>query len=156
MADLTFEIDIDVVSNLWPVHAPLREWTAQAIGAAVAELGEAERGELSVVFTDDSQIQQLNRDFRGKDKPTNVLSFPTPFPESLQGDIVLAYETVAAEAGDKHAPLRNHVMHLLIHGFLHLHGYDHKEDARAEIMEAIEIRALHRLGIDNPYEISES
>jgi len=153
---LNFEIDIDVASNLWPVHAPVREWTEQAIGAVVSELGQAKRGELSVVFTDDAQIKQLNRDYRRKDSATNVLSFPTPFPESLQGDIILAYETIAAEAGDKRVSLRAHVLHLLIHGFLHLHGYDHPNAPRAQIMEAIEIKALQSLGIDNPYEISES
>ena len=151
-----FDIDIDVASDLWPVHAPLREWTQQAIAAVIAELDDKPRGELSVVFTDDAQIKQLNRDYRGKDSATNVLSFPTPFPEKLQGDIVLAYETLAREAGDRRVALRDHVLHLLIHGFLHLQGYDHPDEARAHIMEAIEIRALGTLGIDNPYEISES
>ncbi|MEP1230258.1 MAG: rRNA maturation RNase YbeY [Litorimonas sp.] len=151
-----FDIDIDAASNLWPVHAPLRDWTLQAVSAALAEIDDNARGELSVVFTDDAHVTQLNRDYRGKDMPTNVLSFPTPFPEKLQGDIVLAYETIAREAGDKHIALRDHVLHLLIHGFLHLQGYDHPDEARAEIMEAIEISALRSLGIDNPYEISES
>ena len=156
MAPLPFDIDIDVVSNLWPVHAAVQDWTAQAIQAVLRELDNSPRGELSVVFTDDTHIKQLNRDYRHKDKATNVLSFSTPFPEALQGDIILAYETVAREAGDKHVTLRDHVLHLLIHGFLHLQGYDHQDDKRAEIMEAIEIQALKTLGIDNPYEISES
>lgn len=151
-----FEIDIDAPSNLWPVHAPLRDWTEQAVMAALDGLDDIARGELSVVFTDDAQIQQLNRDFRGKDKPTNVLSFPTPFPQNLQGDIVLAYETIAAEAGDKHIALRDHVLHLIIHGFLHLQGYDHQDEAGAQVMEALEIRSLRALAIDNPYYISEA
>ena len=156
MSKLSFEIDIDVASNLWPVHAPVREWVREAISAVLGQLEPSERGELSVVFTDDTHIRQLNRDFRNKDKATNVLSFPTPFPERLQGDIILAYETIEKEAGEKRAALRDHVVHLLIHGFLHLHGYDHQEAPRAQVMEAIEIRALETLGIDNPYEISES
>lgn len=153
---LDFDIDIDVVSDLWPVHAPLREWTHQAIAAVMSELSEAHSGELSVVFTDDAQITQLNRDYRRKDSATNVLSFPTPFPEKLQGDIVLAYETIAQEAREKRIALRDHVLHLLIHGFLHLQGYDHPNETRAHIMETIEIYALDTLGIDNPYEILES
>jgi len=156
MESLPFDIDVDVAANIWPVHVPFQDWAAQAVQAVLLEIDEYWRGELSLVFTDDAQIQQLNRDFRDKDKATNVLSFPTPFPDALQGDIILAYETIAREAGDKHIPLRDHVLHLLIHGFLHLQGYDHQEDAEAQIMEAIEVRALRRLGIDNPYEISES
>ncbi len=156
MAPIPFDIDIDVLSNHWSVHAPVRDWTDQAMQAVLQELGDVPCGELSVVFTDDAHIQQLNRDFRQKDKATNVLSFSTPFPEALQGDIILAYETIAKEAGDKPVALRDHVIHLLIHGFLHLQGYDHQEDARASVMEMIEIQALQRLGIDNPYEIAQS
>ena len=84
MTMTSFEIDIDVASNIWPVHTPLREWTRQAIGAALKQMGTAKRGELSVLFTDDAHIKQLNRDFRSKDTATNVLSFPTPFPKSCK------------------------------------------------------------------------
>ena len=155
MTMTSFEIDIDVASNIWPVHAPLREWTRQAIGAALKQLGTAKRGELSVLFTDDAHIKQLNRDFRSKDTATNVLSFPTPFPEKLQGDIVLAYETIIREAADKSVPLSHHLSHLIIHGFLHLQGYDHETEAEAAQMETLEIKALAALNIDNPYEIPD-
>ena len=110
-------------------------------------------GELSLVLSDDAQVRVLNRDYRGKDAPTNVLSFPQTGP--LLGDIILARETVGREALDKGVTFEAHVTHLIIHGWLHLQGFDHVEDAAAAAMESIEIAALSTLGIDNPYQVSD-
>ena len=117
----------------------------------MAVLDKPRRGELSIVLTDDAHIHALNRDYRDKDKPTNVLSFPQD--GAMLGDIILAWETVQREAEEKHISSADHFTHLIIHGFLHLHGYDHEIDADAMQMEALEIQALSALNIDNPYEI---
>jgi len=96
----------------------------------------------------------LNRQFRTVDAPTNVLSFPTPptrGPKQFYGDIALGFETVASEARAQDKPLRNHVQHLIIHGVLHLLGFDHEADAQADVMEAVETRLLKTLGIPDPY-----
>ena len=112
-------------------------------------------GEVSVLFTDDGRMAALNRDYRGQDKSTNVLSFPgggdretTPV---LLGDIVLAYETIEMEAGASCITLADHTSHLLVHGFLHLIGYDHQTDTEAAEMEALETSILAGLGIADPY-----
>ena len=107
--------------------------------------------EISLVLTNDASIRRLNRDYRGKDKPTNVLSFPTIEAPGLLGDIVLARETILREAEDKGVSFKHHFTHLIIHGLLHLLGHDHQTEAEAEKMEAIEIAALAKLGIANPY-----
>ena len=123
--------------------------TSPVPGEEFATLEQAE-GELSLVFTDDAAIQRLNRDYRGKDKPTNVLSFPQS-GGPLLGDIVLAWETVSREAGLAEKPVKAHMAHLIVHGFLHLLGYDHEADEEAEEMEALERAALRRMGIADPY-----
>ena len=97
----------------------------------------------------------MNREYRHKDKPTNVLSFPDEGPAPLLGDIVLALETVQREAAEKSVQLEHHVTHLIIHGFLHLQGYDHQTEETAAEMESLEITALAALNIDNPYEIRD-
>ena len=107
-------------------------------------------GELSIALIDDAHMQGLNTQYRGKDAPTNVLSFPADGP--LLGDIVLSFETIAREAEAKSVSFADHLSHLLIHGFLHLQGYDHQNETDAAEMEALEISALAALGIDNPYE----
>jgi len=116
--------------------------------------------ELTVTLTNDADIKILNRDYRAKDKPTNVLSFPmwdnmSEIPngagEIPLGDIIIAFETIAREAVEQEKTLANHFTHMLIHGFLHLLGYDHIIDKDAEKMEALEIKILKKLGIDNPY-----
>ena len=115
--------------------------------------GESRRGpdsELSILFTDDAHIRRLNAAYRGKDKPTNVLSFPQA-GGPLLGDVILASETVAKEAVLAQKPLKDHIAHLVVHGFLHLLGYDHEADEEAEAMEALERAALKRLGIEDPY-----
>ncbi len=113
--------------------------------------------ELSVVFSDDVHITKLNAEWRGRDMPTNVLSFPAfpvavggPIPLML-GDIVLACETVEREARLEAKPPEHHISHLVIHGILHLLGYDHLNDAEAEVMEGVERKALARLAIADPY-----
>ncbi|CAN7176963.1 rRNA maturation RNase YbeY [Mesorhizobium amorphae] len=151
------DIDISIESGDWPDEAALTRLLDRAVSAAFAETGAAGRSELSIVFSDDAHIRTLNAGWRGKDKPTNVLSFPAfPFPKGgplppMLGDIVLAAETVAKEAGLENKPLENHITHLVIHGLLHLLGYDHETDAEAEEMDAIERSALARLAIPDPY-----
>ena len=131
---------------------------ARDILARVAE--GAEDAEVSVLFADDAFVRDLNARWRGQDKPTNVLSFPAapekapgprpPGPRPL-GDIVLAFETVAREAREAGKPFDHHAAHLLVHGFLHLLGYDHETDAEAAVMEAREVRILETLDIPDPY-----
>jgi probable rRNA maturation factor len=153
------EIDLAVEAGDWPDEAALRDIADRAVAAAVAELSATARQpvELSLVFTDDAHIRQLNAEWRAKDKPTNVLSFPAfptlpgdPLPPLL-GDIVLAAETVSAEATLENKPLEHHIAHLVVHGVLHLMGHDHEEDLAAETMETLERRVLARLAIPDPY-----
>jgi probable rRNA maturation factor len=119
--------------------------------------------EISVVLTGDDQVRELNAEYRGKPKPTNVLSFPmaelddlrkanVAGPELLLGDIIVARGVCEAESADKGLSIEQHATHLIVHGTLHLLGYDHQDDADAADMEAREVRALSRLGIANPYE----
>jgi probable rRNA maturation factor len=154
---LPVEIDISIEAGDWPAEASLARLVDRAVAAAFAETGAAGQSELSIVFSDDAHIRTLNAGWRGKDKPTNVLSFPAfphvkdgPLPPML-GDIVLAAETVAREAALEDKPLENHITHLVIHGLLHLMGYDHETDTEAEAMEAVERAALARLAIPDPY-----
>ena len=147
---MTALIDILVQAKGWPDCAAL---SARAIAAAAAQLDGPREGELSLVLSDDLQIRALNREYRDKDKATNVLSFPQTGP--LLGDIILARETIAREAQDKNISFEAHVTHLIMHGWLHLQGFDHQTDAAAQEMESIEIAALAVLGIDNPYQVSD-
>ena len=156
-------VDIAVEAGAWPAEAELRDVAEAAVAAAMFVLRDQEApsrpspqggSEVSILFTDDAQIRGLNRDYRGMDKATNVLSFPqAPGPHSgpLIGDIVLAFETVEREAALAGKPFRAHMGHLIVHGFLHLLGYDHEAEAEAEAMEALERAALQRMGIADPY-----
>ena len=154
MSAVPFDIDIAVQFDAWTESLSEPGKLAEAaIARIVAELDAPKLGELSIALVDDADIQALNRDYRYKDKATNVLSFPQEGP--LLGDIVLALETVQREAAEKSISLEHHVSHLIIHGFLHLQGYDHETDETAREMEALEISALAALNIDNPYEIHD-
>ena len=153
-------IDFDVMSGLgdWRRIVDLEALARRAIEAAFATVGEAPHSlvELSLLLTDDAGMRELNRAWRGLDKPTNVLSFPGSGPSSPEGfrhlgDIALAFETVAREAAEERKSLADHVAHLIVHGTLHLLGHDHEADEEAEAMEALEIAALARLGIADPY-----
>jgi len=143
-------IDIAIHAKGWPDCADL---ASRAVLAVAAELHDPRTGELSLVLSDDAQIQVLNRNYRDKDRPTNVLSFPQSGP--LLGDVVLARETLMREAETKGISFDAHLTHLIMHGWLHLQGFDHLTEETAVEMEAIEIAALAKLGIDNPYQVSD-
>ena len=158
---MQLEVDIE---GPWPAGAweTLAEQAAVAAGRVVPELGKA-RLSVSILFTSDSEIHALNREWRQRDKPTNVLSFPmlaraellglsAEGPPVLLGDIALAHETCAREAVERGIALGDHATHLLVHGLLHLAGYDHEISAAdAEAMEALETKALAICGIADPY-----
>ena len=167
---MTLELALDADED-WDSSTDWARLAEAAARAAIAEsafphLADAPRPvELSLVLTSDEEVRALNAEWRGKDRPTNVLSFPqaephelaaadTDGPELLLGDIVLALGTCAREAEEKAIPLADHAAHLMVHGTLHLLGYDHGDDAEAEDMEARETRALARLGLHNPYEVT--
>ncbi|MGA8173097.1 MAG: rRNA maturation RNase YbeY [Methylocystis sp.] len=150
-------VDIVVNAPAWEALPNLEELAAGAVAAAVSECRAslAQDSELCIVFCDDAEIRELNARWRGQDKPTNVLSFPTPgalAKKPLLGDIVIAFETVVGEAREQDKTLADYVAHMIIHGFLHLIGYDHETPAEAEAMEALERRVAKALGIADPYE----
>jgi len=148
------EIDILVEAEGWESIGDLEAIVRKAAGAALTAGGKS-TASISLLMGDDAAIRRLNASFRGKDKPTNVLSFPAPAmpgdPAPSLGDIALAYETCAREAEAEGKTLTDHLTHLVIHGTLHLLGHDHETDAEAEDMEALEIRLLAGLGIADPY-----
>ena len=152
-------VEILVESARWGARGGVRPLLRRAITEAAAALS---RGaalstrsiELAIVLTNDSAIRKLNRTWRGKDEPTNVLAFPARQPASPRGslgDIVIAYETLAREAKAEGKPFSHHLAHLAVHGFLHLCGYDHDTDRQAASMEGLEVAVLARLRIPNPY-----
>ena len=158
------DIQISVEDGGWPDEAVLAALSQRVLGAAADYLAREEdqpfpqmAPELSLVFTNDDSIQEINAEWRGKDKPTNVLSFPAfplepgGMPGPMLGDIVIARETVEREAVDLDKTFDDHLTHLLVHGFLHLFGYDHMEKDEAEEMEALETRILAGLGLSDPY-----
>jgi probable rRNA maturation factor len=157
---MTLCIETSVEYAGWSALDRLDALVAESLQSALEESGDelVDGVEVSLLFCDDARIQELNRDFRGQDKPTNVLSFPSPDPLETAcciGDIAVAYETVAREAQEQGKTLEQHSRHMIVHGFLHLLGYDHEDEAEAEAMEAMEIRILRRLGVDNPYRDDE-
>jgi probable rRNA maturation factor len=155
---MKLKVEFVSLSPKWRAALPARELGRQAIAAGVAECGLAlpEGAELCIHLADDAHVRALNARWRGLDKPTNVLSFPAVEASRLArarllGDIVLGYETLAREAIDEDKPLADHYRHLVVHGFLHLIGFDHEREADAERMEALETRILARLGVADPY-----
>ena len=158
------ELDIDVEAD-WPATTDWQALATSAAGAAAhvaPELADP-RLSASLLFTSDAEVHTLNREWRDKDKPTNVLSFPMltradllalapDGPPELLGDIALAFETCAREADDKGISIADHTAHLIIHGLLHLAGHDHETTpADAQAMERLEIDALALISIGNPY-----
>jgi probable rRNA maturation factor len=151
-------VDILVESARWRGKRGVRALLRRALAEAAATVSTSD-AELAIVLTDDSAIRRLNRKWRGKDEPTNVLAFPTLEPSAgphrrpyvILGDIVIAYQTLAREAAAEGKPFGHHLAHLAVHGFLHLAGHDHGTDKEAAAMEGLEIAILARLGIPNPY-----
>jgi probable rRNA maturation factor len=147
-------IDIQVVAKLWKLQPTAEQTVRDAIAAAAAMLASKE-GEVSVVLTDDAAIAKLNRAWRGIDKPTNVLSFPSSKTTTggtvMLGDIVIAYETLVRECADEGGAFLHHLAHLAVHGFLHLVGYDHQNNADADSMEGLESRIMASMNMPDPY-----
>jgi probable rRNA maturation factor len=157
-------LEVIVRSALWKKRRTAQSVVKKAVLAA-AKAASTAPAELAIVLSNDSTIRALNRDWRGKNAPTNVLSFPaapdlsvrkagsgkSPAPSPYIGDIVIAYQTTAREAVAEGKPFDHHLAHLAVHGFLHLLGYDHENDRDAEKMESLERRILGRLAIPDPY-----
>jgi probable rRNA maturation factor len=150
-------LDVVVASARWKHDAETaRAIMRRAIGRAAAATLSTSRNELAIVLTDDSGIRLLNRDWRGIDAATNVLSFAVGSSNAAKagehlGDIVLAYESIAREARNEGKPFAHHVAHLAVHGFLHLVGYDHETAKEAAVMERTERDILRQLAIPDPY-----
>ncbi len=150
--------EVLIVAECWQTEPGAEAAIHRAIeaAAAIVDTGPGE-AELAVMLTDDAGIRTLNSNWRGIDKPTNVLSFPAQQPTGpddaprMLGDIAIAYQTTRQEADDERTPFDHHLSHLAVHGFLHLIGYDHENDDDAETMEGLETEILAHLGIPDPY-----
>ena len=144
-------LDVVVEDEAWAALVPDAEsLITRVLTHAAAATGAT--GEVVVLLADDAALQDLNARFRGKDKPTNVLSFPAPEPSrDVLGDIALASGVLAREAQDQAKPPAAHLAHLVLHGFLHLLGHDHETEAEAAIMEALETKLLAEMGYPDPY-----
>jgi probable rRNA maturation factor len=172
LSSLQMDLDILIEDPRW---TGLDAQAQKALEATFAHLGlETEQIEVSLLACDDARIAQLNSDFRGKSQPTNVLSWPAedlaaetdggrpaaPLPDHdgalTLGDIAIAYETCEREASQAGKPMADHVTHLIVHGALHLLGYDHIGDADARLMQALEREILGKLGLDDPYRDNEA
>ncbi|MET0606404.1 MAG: rRNA maturation RNase YbeY [Beijerinckiaceae bacterium] len=145
----------------WSAIPKLESLVRRAVDAALAaeDVELRDDAEVSILLTDDDAIRDLNTQWRSKDKPTNVLSFPSVSPDRLHearslGDIAIACETVFAEANAEAKPVADHLTHLVVHGVLHLLGRDHENDEEAEEMEALERAILAGLGVPDPYDVA--
>jgi probable rRNA maturation factor len=148
-------VEIDVQSPLWDEQPAAEQAVRDAIAAAAVL--STSGGEVSILLTDDSAVRVLNRDWRGIDKPTNVLSFPAPKNLShggvaILGDIVIAYETLKRESDDEDREFLHHLSHLTVHGYLHLLGYDHQTGAEAATMEALESEIMTHMQLPDPWQ----
>ena len=153
--------EVLVVADCWQREPDSEAVIQRAVAAAAESVDEdVADAEVAVMLTDDAGIRTLNSNWRGIDKPTNVLSFPALQPTGaagpddaprMLGDIAIAYETTRREADEEQKPFANHLSHLAVHGFLHLIGYDHENDDDAEDMESLEREILSHLGIPDPY-----
>ncbi|MEL6861492.1 MAG: rRNA maturation RNase YbeY [Pseudomonadota bacterium] len=145
------ELDLRIAAEAWSSAIPnLTETCQRALDAAATQM--ATDGEVSLLLTDDDEIQALNRDWRDKDKPTDVLSFPsTEMDRPFLGDIAVSLGVTRGDAETKQIALDQHLSHLIIHGLLHLLGHDHNDDTEAAEMERLEIAALASLGWPDPY-----
>ncbi len=154
-----FNIDIDVSDAKWhDLIEGIENHTHNVIKNSLSNLlSNAEHVEISIVLSDDDFIQNLNKDYRNKDKPTNVLSFPQTeedemdMPALMLGDIIITSGVIEQEAKEQSKSIKDHYTHMLVHGCLHLLHYDHITDEQAEEMESLEIKILDNLGIKNPY-----
>lgn len=153
---MTLQIDVMIASDEWERFEAPAEFVEKVIRVAAAGCGKPliDNAEISILLCGDSFMKDLNRKWRGIDQPTNVLSFPaagSPATGSLLGDIAVAFGIAAREAAAEGKSLRDHVAHLLVHGFLHVVGHDHQESAEAEAMESLERTLLRDLGVADPY-----
>ncbi|HEX2446957.1 MAG TPA: rRNA maturation RNase YbeY [Methyloceanibacter sp.] len=152
----TLELDVVRHGGAWKASGLTDVKLKQAARAAIRATAALPRGryQATLLLTDDHEMRELNRTWRGKDAATNVLSFPAEekiAEPGFLGDVVLAYETTAKEAREQGITLQDHIAHLVVHGVLHLLGFDHTQDEEAERMESVERRALASLGIADPY-----
>lgn len=153
---LTHQLDLQIVvdDNNLPSAEDFQRWVDHALSAAQSPF------ELTIRIVDSQESQALNNQYRGKDKPTNVLSFPFEIPDGVEinllGDLVICAQVVELEAKEQQKQTNDHWAHLVIHGCLHLLGYDHINEEEAEEMEALEIEKLAALGINNPYIITNN
>lgn len=145
--ELHLQIDIIREAGAWP---PCRSLITGAAQETLKHLKYKKPCEISFLLTDDENIRILNRDYRGKDKPTNVLSFPQN-EQGMLGDIILSHTTIKKEAADQGKAFKHHLAHLVAHGVLHLMGHDHETSKDARAMEGLEIKILAALGIPDPY-----
>ncbi len=148
-------LDIQIRSPLWEAQPQAAQIMREVLAAAAAMVSTID-GEVGIVLTDDQSIRALNRQWRGIDKPTNVLSFPaavtqTSVSTKFFGDIVMAYETLKRESDDENRNFLHHLAHLTVHGFLHLCGYGHNVDAEAEQMEGLESKIMLSISLPDPW-----